>query len=131
VVSIEINCVSFPNTLIDLGETINVMPVHTMKTLQLNHLRPTQTLLELADKSIITPTGSLDHIIVTLASWEYPVDFLVIHPKSSKPGNPVVFSQPWLATSDAFITCQSREMTYSNGTQSQIIILFPLAQATT
>jgi hypothetical protein len=90
VVTIEISGVSFPNTLIDLGETINVMSVHTMKALQLNHLRPIQTLLELADKSVITPAGSLDDITVTLASWEYPVDFLVIHPKSSKPGHPVV-----------------------------------------
>jgi hypothetical protein len=90
VVTIEINGVSFPNTLIDLGEAINVMSVHTMKTLQINNLRPTQSLLELVDKSFITPAGSLDDITVTLASWEYPMDFLVIHPKSSKPGHPVV-----------------------------------------
>ena len=50
VVTIEINGVSLPNTLIDLGATINVMSVNTMKTLQLDHLRPTQTLLELVDK---------------------------------------------------------------------------------
>ena len=61
-----------------------------MHTLQLNHLRPTETLLELADKSIIRPTGSLDDVIVTLASWDYHVDFLVIHSKSSKPRHPVV-----------------------------------------
>jgi hypothetical protein len=90
VVTIEINGVALPNTLIDLGATINVMSVNTMKTLQLDHLRPTQTLLELADKSVITPTRSLDDITVTLASWEYPVNFLVIHPKSPKPGHPVV-----------------------------------------
>ena len=113
VVTIDINNVSFPNTLIDLGEAINVMLVHTMKTLQLNHLRPTQTLLELADKSIITPTGSLDDITVTLAYWEYPVDFLVIHPKYSKPGHPVVIFRPWLATANVFISCQSGEMTIS------------------
>jgi hypothetical protein len=92
VVTIEINGVALPNTLIDLGETINVMSVNTMKILQIDHLRPTQTLLELADKSIITPTGSLDDITVTLASWEYPMDFLVIHPKYPKPGHPVVLN---------------------------------------
>jgi hypothetical protein len=90
VVTIEINGVALPNTLIDLGATINVMLVNTLKTLQLDHLIPTQTLLELGNKSVITPTGSLDDIIVTLASWEYPVDFLVINPKSPKPGHLVV-----------------------------------------
>jgi hypothetical protein len=88
-------------------------------------------LLELADKSVITPAGSLDDITVTLASWEYPVDFLVIHPKSPKPGHPVVLGRPWLATADAFISCRSGEMTISNGTQSQKLILFPPAQPAT
>jgi hypothetical protein len=105
VVTIEINGVALPNTLIDLGAVINVISVNTMKTLQLYHLRPTQTLLELVDKSVITLVGSLDDITVALASWEYPVDFLVIHPKSHKPGHPVVLGRPWLATVDAFIIC--------------------------
>jgi hypothetical protein len=82
VVTIEINGISLSNTLIDLGETINVMHVDTMLTLQLNHLRPTQTLLELADKSVINPRGSLDDVMITLYSREYPVDFLEIHSKS-------------------------------------------------
>jgi hypothetical protein len=87
--------------------------------------------LELADKSVISPTGSLDDVTVTLASWEYLVDFLVIHPKSSKPGHPVVLGRPWLATADAFIGCRSGEMTISNGTHSQNLTLFPPAQPTT
>jgi len=131
VVTIEINGVFLPNTLIDLGVAINVMLVHTMKMLQLNHLRPTQTFLELADKSVITLAGSLDDITITLASWEYLALFLVIYPKSSKLGHPLVFGQPWLATTDAFISCWSREMRISNGTQSKKLILFPPAQPTT
>ena len=130
-VTIEINGVYFPNTLIDLGAAINFIMVETMKTLQLNHLIPTQTLLELADKSVISPIGSLDDVMVTLASWEYHVFFLVIHPKSSKPRHPVVLGKPWLATVDVFISCQSEEMTISNGTQSQKLILFPPTQPST
>jgi hypothetical protein len=66
-----------------------------MKKLQINQLRPTQTMIELAEKSVISPARSLDDIIVTLASWEYPVEFLVIYSKSSsKPGHPVVLGCP-------------------------------------
>ena len=125
VVTIEINGISFSNTLIDLGEEINVMIVDTMRTLQLNHLRPTWTLLELVDKSVIIPAGILDDVTVTFVSSEYHVDFLVIPSKSSKPVHLVVLGRPWLATADAFISCQSGEMTISNGTQSQKLILFP------
>jgi hypothetical protein len=92
--------------------------------LQLNHLRPTQTLLKLVDKSVIIPTGSLDDVTITLASWEYLVDFLEIHSKSSKHDHPVVLGQPWLAITDAFISCRAEEMTISNGIHSQKLILF-------
>jgi hypothetical protein len=69
VVTVEINGISLPNTLIDLGTKINVMPFETMQKLQINQLRPTQTMIELADKSVISPAGSLDDVTVTLASW--------------------------------------------------------------
>jgi hypothetical protein len=71
------------------------MPFETMQKLQINQLRPTQTMIELADKSVISPARSLDDIIVILASWEYPVDFLDIYSKSSsKPGHPVFLGCP-------------------------------------
>jgi hypothetical protein len=131
VVTIEINGISLPNTLIDLGVAINVIPFDTMQKLQINQLRPTQTMIELEDKSVISPTGGLDDVIVTLVSWEYPVDFLVIYSKSSsKPGHSVVIGHPWLATTNAFISCWYGEMTISNGTHSQKLVLFPPAQLT-
>jgi hypothetical protein len=40
-VTIEINGISFSNTLIDLGAAINVMTIDTIRTLQLNHLMTT------------------------------------------------------------------------------------------
>jgi hypothetical protein len=88
-------------------------------------------MIELADKSFISPARSLDDVTVTLASWEYPVEFLVIYSKSSsKPRHPVVLGHPWLATTYAFISFQSSEMTISNGTHSQNLFLFPPAQPT-
>jgi hypothetical protein len=86
-------------------------------------------MIELAGKSVISPAGSLDDVTITLASWEYPVEFLVTYSKSSsKPRHPMVLGHPWLATADAFINCRSGEMTISNGTHSQKLVLFPPAQ---
>jgi hypothetical protein len=50
VVTIEINGVALPNTLIYIWATINVMSINTMKTLQLDHLRPTQTITSYCTK---------------------------------------------------------------------------------
>jgi hypothetical protein len=131
VVTIKINGIYLPYTLVDIGATINVMLVDTMKNMQLNHFRPTHTLLELEYKSVIRPVGSLDDVTVTLASWEHHVYFLVIHPKYTKTRHQIVLGRLWLATVDAFIGFQSGEMTISNGSQSQKIILFPPAQPST
>jgi hypothetical protein len=56
VVTITINEVSIGNTLINLGEAINVMTATTLEKLQLQPLlRPTPTILELADKTRVIP----------------------------------------------------------------------------
>jgi hypothetical protein len=82
IVSVTINNVSIGNTLVDLGATINIMTINTVELLQLSQfLFPTPTVLELADRTTIKLTGVLDDILVTLASWEYPVDFMIIHSK--------------------------------------------------
>jgi hypothetical protein len=112
VVTIIINEVAIGNTLIDLGEIINVMTATTLEQLQLQPLLwPTPTILELADKTRVIPEGILDHIMVTLASWEYPVDFLGIHSKDPTKGHPIILGIPWLATANAFIGCREGEMT--------------------
>jgi hypothetical protein len=129
VVIITINTVPIVNTLIDLGETINVMIVTTLEELQLKPLlRPTPTILELADKTKVIHEGILDDIIVTLASWEYPVEFLVIHSKDHAKGNLVILGRPWLATSNAFIGYREGEMTILNGLSIQKITIYPPAQ---
>jgi hypothetical protein len=129
VVTITINEVSVGNTLIDLGETINVMTTTTLKQLQLQPLlRPTPTILELANKTRVILEGILDDVMVTLASWKYPVDFLFIHSKDPSKGHPVILGRPWLATTNAFISCREGEMTILNGLSIQKLTIYPPAQ---
>ena len=93
-VTITVNNFSIPKTLIDLGVAIIVMTLETMEYLHLKILRPTTTVLELADRSKITPEGILEDIIVSLDSWEYPVDFIVLQPKSNLGGHPLILGRP-------------------------------------
>jgi hypothetical protein len=124
-VTITINEVSIGNTLIDLGADINVMTTTTLEQLQLQPLlRPTPTILELADKTRVIPEGILDDIMVTLASWESPIDFLVIHSNDLAKGHPVILGRPWLATANAFIGCREGEMTISNGLSIQKLTIY-------
>lgn len=124
-----INNIQIPNTLIDLGATINVMTLETIRTLQLTNLQHTTIVLELADRSKVIPEGILEDIIVSLDSWEYPVDFLVLQPKSNLGGHPIILGRPWLATVDAFIGCRSGNMIISRGTERKQLTLYPSAQS--
>ena len=77
--------------------------------------------------------GTLDDIVVTIASWKYPIDSIIISPK--KPRHPVVLRHPWLATADSVIGCQSGEigcqsgeMVISNGSYNQTLSISSPAQ---
>lgn len=41
-------------------------------------LRKTATVLQLADRSIVTSEGIVENVMVTIESWEYHIDFLVL-----------------------------------------------------
>ena len=85
-------------------------------------------MLELVDRSKIKPEGVLDDENVSIESWEYPVDFYILQPKSTSGGHFIVLGRPWLATADAFIGCRSGTMYISRGESVKQIKLYPLAQ---
>ena len=131
IVKTHINGVEIPNTLIDLGAAINIMSRQTMEQSKLPNLIFAPTLLQLADQSVIKPDGVLEDISVSLDSWEYPVDFMILTPKSNLGGHPLILGRPWLATADAFISCRSGDMYISDGNSTKKFNLYPPAKATT
>ena len=112
-VTICINKFSIPNTLIDLGAAINVMTMETLRSLNIYNIRPTPTILELENRSKVKPKGVVDDVIVSIDSWEYPIDFIILQPKSNLGGHPLILGRPWLATIDAFIGCKVGSMIIS------------------
>eukprot|EP00253_Pinus_taeda_P018502 PITA_18502 len=129
VVDVHINGTIIPHTLIDLGVAINVMTRDTMLKLNLHSsLRKTLTVLQLADRSTVTPEGIVEYVMVSVDPWEYPADFLVLQPKAKLTGYPLILGRPWLATADAYISCRAGSMTIKNGPMSKQLVLYPSAQ---
>ena len=116
---------SFPNTLVNLGAAINILTAGACEKLGISALEPTTTLLELADRYVIRPEGIVQDIMVSVDSWEYLVDFLVINPKNRMEGHPLILGRPWLATTDAYIGCRASNMTITRGDSIQNIIIYP------
>ena len=66
----------------------------------------------------------LEDVTITLHSWDYPIDFVVLSPKTSIGGYPIILGLPWLATIDAYIACCSGKMTISNGMSTKKLTLY-------
>jgi len=129
VVDVHINGTIITHTLIDLEAAINFMTRDTMLKLNLqSSLRKTSAVLQLADRSTMTPEGIVEDVLVSVDSSEYPADFLVLQLKAKLTGNPLIFGRLWLATADAYISCRARSMTIKNGLMSKQLVLYPPAQ---
>lgn len=124
-VTIYINDQRIANALINLGATINVMTKDLFITLGLQGLRHTPTMLELADRSRVKLEGMLEDIVITIASWRYPTDFLILQPKSNFGQHPLILRRPWMATADTFISCRMGSMVISDGQATQNLNIYP------
>lgn len=82
IVTAKINGHSFPNSLVDLGEAINILTTINCEILGITTLEPTTTLLELVDNSVIRPEGILMDVMVSVDTWEYSAYFFIINPRN-------------------------------------------------
>lgn len=98
---VQINGCYFPNALVDLGATINILTTTTCQNLGITSLDPTTILLELASQSIVKLEGTLQDVMMYVDSWEYPENFLLINPRNQLDRHPLILGRPWLATTDA------------------------------
>ncbi|GKG52067.1 reverse transcriptase domain-containing protein, partial [Tanacetum coccineum] len=64
--------------LADLGASINLMPLSIWEKLNLLDLTKTRMILELADRTISTPTSIVEDVFVKVGTFLFPADFVVI-----------------------------------------------------
>jgi hypothetical protein len=85
-------------------------------------------MLELADRFMVKPTDTLQDVAISVNSWEYPTDFLVISPRSRLDGHPLILGRSWLATTDAYIGCRAGNMTIAKRSAIKNLDLYPSAK---
>ena len=69
IVDVHINGTIIPHTLIDIGVAINLMTRDTMLKLKLQgSLRKTSTVLQLVNRSTVTPEGIVEDVMVSIDS---------------------------------------------------------------
>ncbi|XP_059645976.1 uncharacterized protein LOC132289629 [Cornus florida] len=98
--------------LLDLVASVNLLPYSVYQELGLNNLRKTDVRIQLADRSVKTPRGIIEDVIVKVADFYYPIDFIVLDTQPTQGKQiPIILGCPFLATANALIDCRNENMT--------------------
>ncbi|GJY92771.1 reverse transcriptase domain-containing protein [Tanacetum coccineum] len=97
-------------TLVDLGASINLMPLSIWEKLSLLELTPTQMILELADRSTTRPAGIAEDVFVKVGKLHFLADFVVVD-YIVDPRVPLILRTPFLRTVRALIDVYGEELT--------------------
>uniref|UniRef100_A0A2N9HWI1 RNA-directed DNA polymerase n=1 Tax=Fagus sylvatica TaxID=28930 RepID=A0A2N9HWI1_FAGSY len=117
--------------LLDLGASVNLMPYSVYLQLGLGELKPTMVVLQLADRSVKTPKGVVEDVLVQIDKFYYPVDFLILETESVVHANskiPIILGRPFLATANALINCRNGLMKLSFGHMTLEVNIFNIGK---
>ncbi|XP_061353436.1 uncharacterized protein LOC133298194 [Gastrolobium bilobum] len=101
-IPIAIGNICIGRALCDLGASINLMPLSVYKSLGIEELKPTAVSLQLADRSVRTPNGIIEDVLVKVDKFIFPADFVVLDMEEGS-GKPLLLGRPFLATARALI----------------------------
>jgi len=90
----------FENAMLDLGASINVMPLSIFKFLSLGPLQPTGVVIQLANRSVAHFAGLVDNVLVCVGELIFPADFYIIDMQEgfSHGSAPIILGRPFLKT---------------------------------
>nr|GEZ17286.1 reverse transcriptase domain-containing protein [Tanacetum cinerariifolium] len=102
---------------LDLGASINLMPLSIWKKLRLPTLNDTKMVLQLADRTISKPMGVADNVFVKVGKFYFPADFVVLD-FVTDPRVPLILGRPFLSTAHALIDVYEGEIILRHDDQS-------------
>ncbi|XP_057790979.1 uncharacterized protein LOC131008097 [Salvia miltiorrhiza] len=98
--------------MLDLGASINVMPLSMYQDLEIGPLKPTRVVIQLADRSNVYPEGILEDVLVKVEELIFPADFYILDMGKSKARDPVILlGRPFLKTARTRIDCDTGKLT--------------------
>ncbi|XP_057786393.1 uncharacterized protein LOC131003858 [Salvia miltiorrhiza] len=97
--------------MLDLGASINVMPLSMYQDLEIGPLKPTRVVIQLADRSSVYPEGILEDVLVKVEELIFPADFYILDMGKSKARDPVMLlGRPFLKTARTRIDCDTGKL---------------------
>ncbi|GKE21898.1 retrovirus-related pol polyprotein from transposon TNT 1-94 [Tanacetum coccineum] len=69
---------SMGNALADLEASISIMPYFLFKRLGLGSLKPIKMTIKMAERSMQSPKGIKENVLVKISNFVFPVDFIIL-----------------------------------------------------
>jgi len=111
--SVTIPCsigeVNVGKALIDLGASINLMPLSMCKRLGEWEIMPTRMTLQLADRSITRRYGVIEDVLVWVKHFIFPTYFVVMD-ISKDTDIPVIMGRPFMLTASCIVDMGKRKL---------------------
>ncbi|XP_057723900.1 uncharacterized protein LOC130939851 [Arachis stenosperma] len=127
VVSCTIGKTILNKALCDLGASINLMPLSMMRKLDIEELKSTRMSLVMADRSIKTPNGIVENLLVKIGEFIFPADFVILDTEEEG-SDSIILGRPFLHTARAIIDVEKGEMVFRVHNEQMIINVFKSMQ---
>ncbi|XP_068497846.1 uncharacterized protein [Phaseolus vulgaris] len=99
---VTIGNLTVEKALLDLGASINLMPLSMLKKIGDVEVKPTRMTLQLADRSIKYPHGIVEYLLVKVDKFLFPVDFVVMDIEEDVEV-PLILGRPFMKTAKVII----------------------------
>ncbi|GJX56218.1 retrovirus-related pol polyprotein from transposon TNT 1-94 [Tanacetum coccineum] len=114
VILCSIGRLKYMNALIDQGSDVNVIPISIYNRLTNKNPVGTDIRLSLASHSYIYLLGIAEDVLIDIASYVYPVDFVILDIEEDK-NKPFILGTPFLTPAKAEIRFDKGTITLTSG----------------
>jgi len=105
----SIGAISVRKALIDLGESINLMPLSMCRWMGELEIMPTRMTLQLADRSITRPYGVIEDVLVQVKHFTFPADFVVVDIEEDVE-IPLILGRPFMSTASCVVDMGKKKL---------------------
>jgi len=108
----------FENAMLDLGASINVMPLSVSTSLSLGPLKPTGVVIQLANSSTVQPAGLIEDVFIQVNKLVFPADFYILDmggEDSHSGATTIILGRPFLKTTRTKIDVHAGTLTMECG----------------
>ncbi|XP_019431676.1 PREDICTED: uncharacterized protein LOC109338812 [Lupinus angustifolius] len=101
-IPVTIGELSVGKALLDLGASINLMPLSMLKRIGELEIKPTRMTLQLADRLVKYPYGVAENVLVKVDELIFPIDFVIMDMEEDTEV-PLILGRPFMKTARVII----------------------------